>query len=419
MSRKRIVAISTSPLPVDGQITDGPGFRMWTVLCELARQHSVHILSLYESFHRGTPEPVPRTTAEGFQFESPSHRPSVVQRRISEIDPDFLYLPWQCCLFLKSPLSDVPTIVDYVGPGLLEEFVARGRIPSQYTRLFLDSFGYGDLLLTTTNRERYYLIGLLAASQRLALPGYNRSDPLVTVVRMTPSAPNPSARSVSVPSGESSITVVLAGAFLPWYDYSQLSDAIGLLDPKVAQRVRILVVGGNPRRPDIEREVRARLTGGNNSSCFSFIGTVPFNDRLTYYQSADVGLALGANTVEDELSARTRVVDYLGALLPIITPARDEYSSEIVAAGAGLRYDSAQDLSRLLTRIAGNPSEVAAARSQISNLLAGPFNSREAVRPILEFIDHPRVLPRTGSIERRVRHIGLLVRDVIASATRR
>ena len=419
MSHKRILAISTSPLPVAGQITDGPGFRMWTVLGELARQHSVHVLSLYESFHRGTPAPKPRTTPEGFQFESPSHRPSVVRRRIREIDPDIVYLPWQCCLFLDSPLREVPTIVDYVGPGLLEEFVARGRIPSEYARLFLDSFGYGDLLLTTTNRERYYLIGLLAASQRLALPGYDRSDPLVTVVRMTPPVPTASAAEVRARSVEPSLTVILAGAFLPWYDYSGLSDAVGLLGHEVAQRVRILVVGGNPRRPDIERQVRVRLTGGRNSSCFTFVGMVPFNDRLAYYQRADAGLALGANTVEDELSARTRVVDYLGAQLPILTPARDEYSSEIVAAGAGFRYESAQDLARLLTDIAGNPSLLARARAQISQLLSGPFNSREAVGPVLEFIDHPRVRPRTGSIERKFRQIGLLARDIIASATRR
>ena len=312
MAQKRILAMATSPLPFERRITDGPGFRMWNVLREIGREHSVHILSLYESFHLGTPDSRVRTTDEGFQFESSPHRPAAVQRRIREIAPDILYLPWQCCLFLGSANERIPTMVDYVGPGLLEEFVSRERIPSELVRLFLDSFGSADLILTTTTRERYFLIGLLTASRRLSLPIFSRIDPLVTVVRMTPLSNGPVYGARPLRTRDDPLTVLLAGAFLPWYDYAPLAEAIGSLDANLARQVKVLVLGGNPRAPHMVEQVRKALTSGKNHDCFEFIGLVPFEERLTTYHRADVALSVGSNSVEDELSARTRVVDYLG-----------------------------------------------------------------------------------------------------------
>jgi glycosyltransferase involved in cell wall biosynthesis len=409
---KKLVAVSTSPLPVRGQITDGPGFRMWNLLQEVGRTHDVHILSLYESFHRGQPEPRQRTTPEGFTFEAPSHRPAAVQKRIRELAPDVLYLPWQCVAFLGRANERVPTLIDYVGPGLLEEFVGHGRIPATLVDLCLSSFGYGDLYLTTTERERFYVLGLLAASHRLSVPVFDRFDPLVKVVRMTPSG----TEDVRPPNRSGpGLVVLLAGAFLPWYDYSVLADAVNGLHPATAAQVKVRVLGGNPRDPSQVERVHSSLLGGRNAACFEFIGLVPFDRRLEFYRSADVALAVGPESVEDDLSARTRVVDALGAGVPILAPGRDEYSRDVIAGGAGFGYTSAESLEKWLSRLVAEPAVLESARSQIRNVRREQFDPSVAARPVLEFIAKPRLVPRARDSRAALRGVGLAMRDLSAS----
>jgi hypothetical protein len=415
VTSRLVVGVTTSPLPAGGQITDGPGFRMWNLLTEVAKTERVHVVSLYESFHQGKPAPEVRSTPDGIEFEAPSHRPATVQRRIRELAPDVLYLPWQCVAFLGRSNDRIPTMIDFVGPGLLEEFVGHGRTPTPLVDLCLSSFGYGDLYLTTTERERYYVVGLLAASHRLSAPVLERFDPLVTVVRMTPSPAAAVGGTRRRTGGGSSLSVLLAGAFLPWYDYSPLGEAVNSLDPALAAHVRVRVLGGNPRDPSQVARVTKALTSGPNAGCFEFVGLVPFDRRLDHYRWADVALAVGAASIEDDLSARTRVVDAVGVGLPILTTGRDEYSRDVVDGGAGFTYDSAESLARWMSRFVREPVLLERARERVAAVRGARFDAGRAVAPVLEFIRAPRLLPRVRDPGAAVRRVGFAMRDVAAA----
>jgi hypothetical protein len=141
------------------------------------------------------------------------------------------------------------------------------------------------------------------------------------------------------------------------------------------------------------------------------LGTVPFSKRLAEYRKADVALSIGTDTVEDDLSARTRVVDYLGAGLPLLSPGRDEYSSEIISGGAGFRYDSSDSLAAWMRRLVLEPELISSAQSRISSLVQGPFNGSSAVQPIRRFIDDPYLTPRAHSYRDLLRSGGLWLRD--------
>ena len=71
-----------------------------------------------------------------------------------------------------------------------------------------------------------------------------------------------------------------------------------------------------------------------------FTGIVPFKKRAEYYEEADVGLNIAKPTLEDELSIRTRIFDYIWAGLPVVTCGRDEYSELVTSEGAGVTYES-------------------------------------------------------------------------------
>lgn len=388
MTRRRILAVTTSPLPYRGNITDGPGYRLWGLLQRLAGDHDIRVLSLYESFHRGQ-RGLSGITQDGIRIARPEATPGAVQRGLREYDPDVLWLPWSSAAFLGAANREVPTLLDFVGPGLLEEFVRDGRVPVSLLHLQLESFWAGDFFITTTERERYYLIGLLAASRRLSTSDFSPEDPLVRVVRMTP-PPGEGTAEPLVPRMDDALVVLLAGAFLPWYDYGRLDPVLRDLSADPVTPLRFIVVGGNPRDPSAAAAARARIEPLAADGRLRVLDLVPFEARARVYASADVGLLVPPPTVEDELSARTRVVDYLWAGLPSVTPGRDEYSSLALDAGAAFRYEAA-GLARVLRDLAAHRERIAAAKSRIPSLLDGPFNPHAAIGAVQEFLDAPQL----------------------------
>lgn len=391
MTRRRILAVTTSPLPYPGNITDGPGYRMWGLLRGLAGDHDIRVLSLYESFHRGE-RGLGAITDHGIRVERPDATPTAVRRYLREWNPDILWAPWSSALFFGSANQEIPTILDYVGPGLLEEFVRVGRVPVSLLHLQLESFWAGDRFITTTERERFFLIGLLAASKRLSTEDFSRQDPLVHVVRMTAPTESPSADAL-VPRIDDALVVLVAGAFLPWYDYGALETVLRQVSRQGA--LRFLVVGGNPRDPKGAAAVRSRLEPLTASGRVQLHDLVPFEQRAGIYASADVGLLLPPPSVEDELSARTRTIDYLWAGLPLVTPGRDEYSALALEAGAAFRYE-ADSLPGLLGALAADRDRVRAAEARIPPLLEGPFSVRTALAALQDFLDAPEVTRRSG-----------------------
>ena len=383
---------------------------MWNLLQVLAKDHDIQVLSLYESFHEGAKNLAPVTSGL-LRVERPHHAPRMIARRINELDPDVLYLPWSATIFLGKSNRRIPTILDFVGPGLMERFVEEGHVPAHLLRLQLDSFWFGDLFVTTTERERHYLLGLLAASGRLSMGDFRQNDPLIHVARMTPPQDPPSPR---LERSSRPLILLLAGAFLPWYDHGMLASALERLDPKARESLRILVLGGNPRMPESERAVRRALAGEAGRDVLEFLGIVPFAKRVGAYLRADVGLSVAPATVEDELSSRTRIVDYLWARLPVIASGRDEYSEMILEAGAGFRYEpNGASLAGVIQDLLDDPGAIARARAQIEPLLAGPFHPSIANSAIVRFLENPYVTDRKAIGGGATRSAAVWVRDVV------
>jgi glycosyltransferase involved in cell wall biosynthesis len=391
---------------------------MWNLLKEVVREHDVHVISLYESFHEGRTE-LPTVEVEGLSIFRPRSTPGSVAKLIREWRPDAIYAPWSATGFLGRGSREIPTVLDYVGPGLLERFAGDGRVPLPLLRLQLESFWLGDMFLTTTTRERFYLLGLLAASGRLSTRDFRPEDRLVHHIPMTVPSDPPPVRDPAEDGPKKALVVLLAGALLPWYDYGPIARSAEELSREPVPRVRFLVVGGNPRVPGVEARVRRTLEAAREKGTVVFSGLVPFRNRGALYNSADVALVSAPDTVENELSARTRVIDYMWARLPVLTRGGDEYSEKMVAAGAGFTFGPEPgELTRLLQGLAADRSRIAAARDRIEGLVRGEFNSHIAAQPFLEFLDHPRrTRHRPGRIP-RVEALALWATDMVRAAPR-
>ena len=410
---KRIVMLTTSPLPYGDSITDGPGYRAWHLLSHLARKHEVAVLSLYESFHLGIKKEC-EVVENDIRVKCVPAKPKIIADLIEQGNPDVLYLPCLSTPFLSRLKRKIPTVLDYTGSGLLEEYVSRGRVPVTLLEMKLKSFWLGDFFVASGERERYYLLGLMVASRKLSRGKHGRSDPLIHVIPMTPPLEPPVLREKAFQRKPEDFVLLVAGAFLPWYDYAAFFEALKLLQGKGVRNVKAVFMGGNPRDKKFERRVRLMAETPEIRDNVMFAGLVPFKDRANYYLLADAAVNIPPSTVEDELSVRTRVVDYVWAGLPLITPARDEYSGTVVAGGGGFKYEAgdSSSLCEVIEKLINDKQALQQAKSRLKGLLESEFEIEKFISPLKKFIEKPYVDSERSSTSRISSDVFLWLRDV-------
>jgi glycosyltransferase involved in cell wall biosynthesis len=389
---KKILAISTSPFPYGENITDGPGYRAWHLFQRIAQKNDVVILSLYESFHSNLKQEF-EITEDNISIKCIQHSPRNISGQIEEENPDILYAPWSSTPFLSRVKRKIPTIIDYVGAGLLEDYAAKGYIPITSLQMKLKSFWLGDFFLTAGQRERYYLLGLMAASKRLTLKKNDPSDPLIHVIPMTPPQNPPIMKNNVFQKKPGEAILLVAGAFLPWYDYQTLFKALEILIRQGKNNFTAVFMGGNPRDPQFDNTIRKMGTTKELKEKLVFSGLVPFKQRANFYLNADLAINIPSISVEDELSVRTRVVDYIWASLPIVSPAKDEYSAAVIDNGAGFQYKAgnADSLAEIISSAINDPKKIEQCRKQMQSLLEGKFNIEQYLSPLEAFISNPYV----------------------------
>ncbi len=416
MPARKIVILSTSPFPYGNNITDGPGYRAWNLFQEISKKHEVTILSLYESYHRNLKRES-TVFEDNYLIRCIPYSPKNVAKVVHDEKPDILYTHWSATPFIGRLDLIIPTIVDYVGAGLLERFASSGTIPDYLISLKMRSFWFGDFLMTAGLRERYYLIGLLVASKRLSTANRKLSPSLIHLVPMNaPAFPAVSQKSV-IERRSNELVILIAGAFLPWYDYSTLFEAFKILLKKGKTNFQCVFFGGNPRDPKFERLIVRMGHQPMLKDKLIFTGLVPFKERASYYLQSDIAVNIPMKTVEDELSVRTRVIDYIWARLPIVTPTNDEHSGMVVANGGGFEYASNDPYSLcdvLEELMSDNGSrKIAKAKENMGEICKKRLNIEDAMKPMVDFINNPYVDPARSSPRQYLPEFLLLGRDAL------
>jgi glycosyltransferase involved in cell wall biosynthesis len=174
-------------------------------------------------------------------------------------------------------------------------------------------------------------------------------------------------------------------------------------------------MGGNPRDPKFEEVVRKMGNMAEMEKKIFYTGIVPFKQRANYYLLADAAINIPPITIEDELSVRTRVVDYIWANLPIISPAKDEYSAAVVNEGAGFQYEAENpsSLSEAIEKIMDDRSKLENAKSKMHILLKNKFNLENYLAPLDSFINNPYVDPLRKSPKGIGSDLFLWMRDLL------
>ena len=412
---KRIVFFTLSPIPYGNNITDGSGFRIWGLANYLKKSNEVTILTLYNSYIKGS-KTTYNTTQDGLDIREITYKPTSVAKNLRQIKPDVLiFSNWSSYVFASWFKRDIPVVMDYVGPSLMENLMFRRTNPAILSRLKLRSFNIADYMITTTERLRYYLLGSMIRSSRLRK--YEVGDPIVQVVPIFPPS-NPLCavdENLGGSEGGQEFTMLLPGAIVPWYDYDTVLRALSRLK-REGKKFKLIIMG--------EAAPSLSWAGGQGilRTCDDLglteniivTGLVPFNQRGKFYLNADVGIVPNRNTLENDLSARVRVIDCLWGNLPMVTPGGDEYSEIALESGCAFRYsfNDSNSLLKVLTCLIDNRDALNVARKNITSLVSKKFNADALVKPFEKYIEASKPGGNRGALFSAATGLGPYLRNL-------
>jgi len=391
-----IFAITSSQMPFRDNPTDGAGYRTWNLLTRLAKEFDVNIISLHEALYKK------RTTEiieeNGLAIQTPKCSRHAIARLMDKIQPDFIYLgSWPLYIFL--PDIKTPLITDFIGSSLLENIHLHRYPQSIAARLKLEAFSSSDLIICSNERLKYYLTGFLTSR------GSEERKNSIRVVPVSPPTEPPTRNeNFRAIKSASERLILVAGSLNPWYDYETIFKAARKLK---GSNFQIFFMGDNP--DSVKLDVRHRILDIAERHGLLDIthvgGFTPFKDRANIYLQADIGLNVTAASLEDELSSRARLVDYLWAGIPVITSGRDFLSQLMLKNNCASYFDpgDSEALSTLIKRILYETPEKTSTTNYYSNVL-DMLRLDHYVPELVEFMESLSRSPRT------VKSLSLLAR---------
>ena len=287
----------------------------------------------------------------------------------------------------------LPVVVDLYDPFIIENlhyYEQRGaEVFTHDHATLMTSLLRGDYFLCASSAQRHFYLGLLLALGRLN-PVAFRSDPsLENLIAIAPFGVQPPRSG----SGRGSGNAIVFGGIYDWYDPILAAEAVAIARKSIPG---ITLTFTRHPNPDITpqgkaAEAIAHVRTRGYGDFIRFEPWVAYDQRGPFFERFALALLTFRQSVETDLSMRTRIYDYLWGGLPVITssaPGTDEILQRY-GAGSVIPIDTAEafaneivallrDRSRL-GRMAGG-AEVFVREHQWPRVLA----------PLREFCLHPR-----------------------------
>jgi glycosyltransferase involved in cell wall biosynthesis len=405
MSASRILIISHDV--VDDEMA-GPGIRYWELARQLARTCDVTLCVPW------------RSKLSGDDFAVLAYQPGdwAAMRALAEAAD--AVMPCGTVLHQFPGLLELScaVIVDGYDPYPAETLhLMAGRPAHEQAayhanlaeRLRLECLG-GDFYLCASERQRHWWLGLLAAHGRLNIDTHIADPTLRNLVAVVPfgcqpAPPRPTRRvlkGIWPGIGAHDPVLIWGGGIWEWLDPLTLLHAVAQLAMS-RPNVRLVFPGTRHPNPVVEhmpmrdRAVAlARELGLLNTHVF-FGDWVPYVEWGNYLLEADVGLSLHTRSLEAELAFRSRVVEYIGAGLPMVVTEGDTLAEVVEQYDLGyvVGHEDAAGVAVALDRLLAEPR---AARNTGFSTARQHLRWEQVVRPLVHFCQSPH---RAADYERR------------------
>jgi glycosyltransferase involved in cell wall biosynthesis len=393
----KVLVISPDTVPAPGVLAAGPGIRYWQISRSLAADYGHRVtLAVPQEDFAGQAEGIDRTA--GWELAN-----------VAELAAahDCVVMPHVhsglSTVYRQTVDPAVPTAVDLYDPVLIENI---GLQPSSDAGA--DSFaGYlsgvvpalkrGDYFVCANERQRYYYLGVLNALGRINPLTYG--DNILGLVPFGVDAEAP-AKTRTVMRGpvvdpHDRIILWFSGIY-PWFDAYTLIEAMPAVLEKVPTAKLVIMGGRHPRghAPDgefLRTRKRAEQLNLMDSSVI-FMDWQPYEDRANWYLESDLAVTTHKQSLETELSHRTRVIDFLWGGLPVITSTGDAVGEMLEARGCGLTVPpgDSRGLADKIITVLDNENK-REEMSRLAKLTAGELTWKAVIRPLAEFCAAPRI----------------------------
>jgi GT2 family glycosyltransferase/glycosyltransferase involved in cell wall biosynthesis len=306
-----------------------------------------------------------------------------------------------------------PLVVDLYDPFILSNLDllgggfarAQGR-PLLALRWLQHHLANGDFFLCASQAQRGFWLGMLAAAGRINRANYERDPELRELIDVVPfglpdAPPVPGAPAVKgvVPGiGPRDRVVLWAGGMWNWVDPLTLVRAQALLRERRPD-VKTLVLGSRHPNPEIgemavaRRAIELADALGLRDRGVSFVDWVPYDDRHRYLLECDVGVSLHRSGVESEFAFRTRILDYLWALRPMVVTVGDDLAARIEREGLGraVAPEDPEALAAAIEAVLDDPEP--GARAVRLEAARASFAWSRVIGPLERFCAAPRHAP--------------------------
>ncbi|HLX89953.1 MAG TPA: glycosyltransferase, partial [Acidimicrobiales bacterium] len=252
--------------------------------------------------------------------------------------------------------ADMPLAIDMYIPTHLENLEAGHRDPesrrndiSHQVLVIEADLRRGDFFLCANERQRNFWLGSLSSAGRVN-PANHIDDPtfrsLLDVVPFGVAAGIGTSgghplRDAFAAIGPDDPVVVWGGGVYDWLDPLTPVRAVDRARRHVAD-IRLVFLGMHNPHPAIpEMDIATRLRalseelGLTGTHVFFNEQWVPYRQWADYLGDADLAVSTHLDHVETRFSSRTRVLDYIGAALPMVLTDGDELTELVAERGLG------------------------------------------------------------------------------------
>jgi hypothetical protein len=245
----------------------------------------------------------------------------------------------------------IPTVVDLYDPFIVENLhYDDERIFAHDHATFLNSLLHGDLFLCASEAQRLFYVGAMLSVGRVNPVTFEDLDGLIRVAPFGVAPPRAAGPAALHRRG------VLFGGIYDWYDAVLAIEAV-----KLAGLTLTFTRHPNPDiTPQGELARAMQYVKDNRIDFVEFVPWVPYDDRGAFYDRFAAALMTFPQSLETDLSMRTRVYDYLWAGLPIVSSSAPGTDDIIGKYGAVVAGDNPADYAKALLKVTQTPIDTAA-----------------------------------------------------------
>lgn len=288
----------------------------------------------------------------------------------------------------------LPTVVDMYDPYLIENLSYATTDQGIWTHDWnttLHSLRRGDFFLCSSDRQRAYYLGWLAAIGRINPKTFERDATLDSLIDVVPFGVPPSR---AIPDKSLDRPAILFGGIYDWYDPILAIEAVARAAETIPGLSLTFV-----SHPNTAATPQSKFAQAN-----AFVEEQGLRDRIvfrewfSYENRADIydehvaALLTFPRSLETELSFRTRILDYLWGGLPVFSSPASGTDEILHRYEAGVVLPSARP-DDVASKIVSVLSEPALHHTLVEGTqrFVSDYQWADLAEPLVAFCQNPRI----------------------------